>query len=405
VTAETRNSTILTASFLLWCVLLTYPLMTVSRDYGLENRVILYQIIGFGQYAVIAVALYASRMFRLLSGYDHLQNFILLTFLLSIGLQLHGDGALILGGIAYTIALILVILLLSLLFTLPDKAIAGWGGGAAAVFLSFAVVAIALFGWPKDRYVGEIHPNFTGSILLAGFIFAQFRKGLPMLLVKAGCLVLSAVVSSRFAMIGCVLAFLVFEMTFKPLNPRLLLLIGLFAVGGALFSNQLLDVLALDDPARGVNSGFTGRTDEWASALDSLASNPFGVGFKRAVADVEGRAIGHNGYLKVLLEFGILGGGLINLAVIAIVLRAPFTAIMSPNGDSVRRRILCARAAGLVALAFASLFQPQIFNFGDAHGISCMLLLFAPRLARARRLAPGGPIVPYRSRPAGHPAI
>jgi hypothetical protein len=40
----------------------------------------------------------------------------------------------------------------------------------------------------------------------------------------------------------------------------------------------------------------------------------------------------------------------------------------------------------LVALAFASFFQPQMFNLGDIHGISVMLLLFSPSFGREMRL-------------------
>jgi O-antigen ligase len=274
-------------------------------------------------------------------------------------------------------------------------------GGAALLFLGFGVLAIALFGWPKDRYVGEIHPNFMGSILLSGFIFSQFCKGMPMLLVKGACLVLAVVISSRFAVLGCMLAFFVFEATFKPVSLKVVFLVGLAALCLAVFPQQVAGIFALDDPTRGVGSGFTGRDDEWRLAFDNIANDPFGAGFKRTFADEEGRGIGHNGYIKVFLEFGILGGALINLAVVGIVLRALFDATVFFRRDASRRRLVCARAAGLAALAFASVFQPQIFNLGDVHGISFMLLLFVPGLPRVRQFLSSGPVLQPRDRAAG----
>jgi O-antigen ligase len=369
---------ILTASFLIWCALITYPLMTVDGSFGVENRMILYQMFGFLQYAVIAVTLHAHRIFYLMPRYDHLQHLILLLVLMSVGLQLHGQEISVLVGIGYTVALMSAIVLLSLILTMEDEAIRRCMAGAALLFLGFALLAIALFGWPKDRYIGEIHPNFIGSILLSSFIFSQFCKSRAMHLVKAACAILTAVVSSRFALIGCVLTFVVFELLFKPSGLKVVILAGLAALCLVAFPQPVADVLALHDPARGVSSGLTGRDDEWRSAFDSISNNPFGVGFKRALADEEGHSIGHNGYLKMFLEFGVLGGSLINLAVVGIVLHALFKAFVSFRDDMNQGRFACARAAGLTALAFASFFQPQIFNLGDVHGITFMLLLFVP---------------------------
>src|SRR6202022_4819355 len=114
-----------------------------------------------------------------------------------------------------------------------------------------------------------------------------------------------------------------------------------------------------------------------------IADNPFGMGFKRPSA----LAAGHNGYLKILLEFGIIGGGLIIAAVVSIVLRGLFEAIVNFREDSRLRRFASARAGGLVALSFATFFQPQMFNLGDVHGLSFMLLLFS--LGRAPARQPG----------------
>jgi hypothetical protein len=97
------------------------------------------------------------------------------------------------------------------------------------------------------------------------------------------------------------------------------------------------------------------------------------------------------------LEFGIPGGALIVVSLVGILTLAIRDALAVSDRDDRFRRVMSARAAGLAALTFASFFQPQLFNLGDVHGISFILLLFSPRprrnsveRARLRAVAPGG---------------
>lgn len=374
-----HRDTILIVSFLTWCVLLSFPLMAMEFRIGSDSQVVLYQLLGAAQYLTVALMVRLSG--DLIGRYDYFQISIFVIIFLSLGLQLHDDAVLVAVGIAYTVALIATIVALSLIFTMPAEAVARCLGGAAVVFVVFGVSAIALFGWPQGRQVGPIHPNFFGSVMLSAFIFSQFREGAFFLLLRIIAFGLAIAVSTRFALIGSLLAFLVFEITYNPFNLKLPLLSLLAVACFLVFNQQIVDVLALDDPARGVGSGFTGRDEEWAFALSEIADNPFGMGFKRPSAV----AAGHNGYLKILLEFGIIGGGLIIAAVVGIVLRALFEAIVNFREDSRLRRFASARAGGLVALLFATFFQPQMFNLGDVHGISLMLLLFRPGRSSARQ--------------------
>jgi O-antigen ligase len=374
-----HRDTILIVSFLTWCVLLSFPLMAMEFRIGSDSQVVLYQLLGAALYLPVALMVRLSG--DLIGRYDYFQISIFVIIFLSLGLQLHDDAVLVAVGIAYTVALIATIVALSLIFTMPAEAVARCLGGAAVVFVVFGVSAIALFGWPQGRQVGPIHPNFFGSVMLSAFIFSQFREGAFFLLLRIIAFGLAIAVSTRFALIGSLLAFLVFEITYNPFNLKLLLLSLLAVACFLVFNQQIVDVLALDDPARGVGSGFTGRDEEWAFALSEIADNPFGMGFKRPSAV----AAGHNGYLKILLEFGIIGGGLIIAAVVSIVLRALFEAIVNFREDSRLRRFASARAGGLVALLFATFFQPQMFNLGDVHGISLMLLLFRPGRSSARQ--------------------
>ena len=66
-------------------------------------------------------------------------------------------------------------------------------------------------------------------------------------------------------------------------------------------------LFALDDPLRDASSGISGRDEFWSTSLAAITDYPFGLGFKRASIFESG----HNGYLKTLVEFGVVGGGLI----------------------------------------------------------------------------------------------
>ena len=372
-----QRDTILIVSFLAWSFLLTFPTMTASAALGSGNEVLLYQVMGAAQYLAVAILLGLSG--DLIPRFDPFQLAILVIVYCSLCVQLHDDPASIMTGIAYTVALLVTILALSLLYTMPPDRVAWVLGGAAIVFVGFGVTAIVLFGWPQDRHLGPIHPNSFGTVMLSAFILSQFREGAFFAILRIVSLVLAASVSSRFALIGSLLALLVFEITLNPFNRKLLLLPVVAAAAFVAFPHQISEVFALNDSTRNIGSGFTGRGEEWITALDLIAEYPFGMGFKRPPYEYAG----HNGYLKSILEFGIVGGGLIFVAVVGIVLRSLHDAIAGSGGDSRLRRFASARAAGLVALTFATFFQPQMFNLGDVHGLTFMLLLFRPRTGPA----------------------
>jgi O-antigen ligase len=138
--------------------------------------------------------------------------------------------------------------------------------------------------------------------------------------------------------------------------------------------DQSVKYLILFHSDRGVGSGFTGRENQWTSAFDAIADDPWGVGYKRS----ERTFAGHNGFLKLIVEFGVVGGGILIGAILWLVGQAVVNAYSLSGEDPLLRRFASARAAGLVALAVAAFFQPQLFNVGDAVGISIVLLLFGP---------------------------
>ncbi|MBV8701759.1 MAG: hypothetical protein JO052_28510, partial [Bradyrhizobium sp.] len=215
-----------------------------------------------------------------------------------------------------------------------------------------------------------------------------------------------ALVSARFAIIGCMLALTLFHLTFNPLSPAKISVSLVAVIAAAILWPQIISLLALDDSLRDIASGFSGRDQYWSSALAAIAGHPLGIGFKRSIGD----EAGHNGYLKTLLEFGIAGGGLIIAFIASTIVSAGLDAIGFSQRTLRQRRFDSARFGGLVALAFGAFFQPQLFSLGDAFAMSLLFLLFRPALAAssvtapaARRYLPAMPAhgTPLSRRPAG----
>lgn len=68
------------------------------------------------------------------------------------------------------------------------------------------------------------------------------------------------------------------------------------------------DVLMLDDPRRGVDSGFTGRTGLWEAAFDVWMKSPLlGVGYRMHEQFLPNGMPGHNAYLAMLADTGLVG--------------------------------------------------------------------------------------------------
>jgi O-antigen ligase len=368
-------------SLWIWCALLSFPLITVDAFEVTTNKLLVYQGAGLLQFVMVTLAVGPARAAGALIRYTPFQGAIVLIILLSLAMQFHGPEVSIVEGIGYTLALLVAIVCVSAVWTMHPDELATCFGGIAVVLVASGVCAIAVFGWPQGRRVGGIHPNAFGSIMLAGFVLSQFCEGFLMLALRVVCVILANAVSSRFAVIGCVLAFLVVETRSRSSRLRLALLALAGAAFLLLFPHLLMNVLALDDPERNLDSGFTGRDDQWSKAFDAITDGPFGLGFKRPPPEQSG----HNGYLRWLVEFGVVGGSLIIASTLAIVVSALIEAWLFSGADDRLRRLASARAGGLVALTFASFFQPQMFNLGDIHGLTVMLMLFSPRIGLAQR--------------------
>jgi len=369
-------------AFWAWCALLSYPLIgenvnfaEAAAAYTTSATQIIYQVIGLALFLSTMCIAFHARFVPTVGRMNYPQLAILLVIALSFGLQLHDSEPATLAGTFYTALLLVTILTLSVLWTLDPADFERCMGVASVILCAFGILAIAFLGWPKDRTVGAIQPNLFASPLLAAFIFSQFRPGVLGLVVRILCLAMIALVSSRFALIGCMTALVLHEMTFDPLSPRKLAALIIAILAGIVFWPQIVEILALDDSGRGLSSGFSGRDERWNLAMAAISDNPLGIGFKRALGD----EAGHNGYLKLLLEFGVTGGGLIIFFLACSLVAAGVEASKSSGRPPQQRRFDSARFGGLAGLSFGAFFQPQLLSLGDTFAMALLLLLFKPR--------------------------
>jgi O-antigen ligase len=124
------------------------------------------------------------------------------------------------------------------------------------------------------------------------------------------------------------------------------------------------DVLLLDSPNRGLDSGFTGRTTVWAETFDLWQKWPIlGVGFRQHEQFLHG-VPAHNAYLAMLADMGLLG------LVVYVVLQA--TSLIASWGieDARTRRFVVVALVGYLVLGF---FDRRTINTGNPYGVLFVL--------------------------------
>ena len=383
-----------------WCAVLNYAMITEVVDYSqteysftASSSALITQAIGLVLYVTTMFLAYPGRFASTIGGLSLTQVAIFLIIYLSFGLQFHGDELAVLSGIFYTSLLMVTALSISILWTLDPSDFERCMTIASVVLCSFGVLAIAIHGWPDGRNVGSIQPNGFATPLIAGFVLSQFGSGWTGIVVRVLCISMVALVDSRFAIFGCVTAIVAYGLTYRPWAPAKVPALIITLIVGMVFWPHIVGLLALDDSARGLSSGFSGRDDRWNLALESITSHPLGIGFKRAIGD----EAGHNGFLKTVLEFGIPGGALIIFCIAGNLAMAGLDAISFSGKTQSQHRFECARFGGLAGLLFGAFFQPQIFSLGDAFAIAFLLLLFKPR---TKSIPAGKPLMRTAQAPA-----
>lgn len=238
--------------------------------------------------------------------------------------------------------------------------------------LLFTVIAFVMFGAPRERWVGGIHPNLFGYVLVIGAIISVvYWRKLGMAI--ATLLLIAAVsISSRYAILSitlCISLILFINVKKKIGAPAavagMLLLIPVAAI---LIAPIATEVFMLDDPLRGTSSGGSGRTKLNAIFIDEMSDRVFsGYGFRNR----GGYLMTHNGYLNFALETGVV----VSLVFIGLALFALFKSARMALAAEQKSKVPVTVFLMLFSACLSALFQPQLINFGDSQGVVLIVAL------------------------------
>ncbi|AQR61185.1 hypothetical protein BZG35_05605 [Brevundimonas sp. LM2] len=175
------------------------------------------------------------------------------------------------------------------------------------------VLAVGEYTW--GRLSSNAGPNWWGALAFISLLSALALRGwVVKTAVAAICLAVLVLTSSRGSMIavgaGGVLAAVLLARGMRGKSGLLmiaatLLLLIPFVIAGPWLAESLFH---LSDPARGLNSGGTGRSYGWRDAWRLFESRPiFGIGFRRHELFMTRTSTAHQAYLAVLAELGLVG--------------------------------------------------------------------------------------------------
>ena len=274
----------------------------------------------------------------------------------------------------------------------PERRLVLEIAAAYAVFTSIFLIPINLNGlYIWGRLSAGMEPNYWGLIGVSVSVAALgFRNPLfagPCFLI--GCWTMYDA-SSRSSMVGLAAAIIVLLCRGALELRGWRLYAALSAVAGILIALILTwhsantgatnivagDVLKLNDPYRGLDSGFTGRTEVWSDALKLWINHPlFGVGFRMHEQILDFPA--HNAYLAMAADTGIFG-----LLLYCALLVRSFAAGWRLQDPIARRLII----ATVVSYAEVGLFERRAINVGNPMGIIFVMACFLAFTFAARRL-------------------
>ena len=252
-------------------------------------------------------------------------------------------------------------------------------------------------------YIGGMNRNTTALAALGGAVCCMMSSNTwirwPALAAAGG---MAVMVTSR----GTIVATLAFLTTYYFLNKGTIRFaaygLGLLVVLSAVFlaspaAREFVfeDVMHLHDQHRGIGSGFTGRFEYWKHALESFWKEPvFGYGF-RATAAGGGGDYGaiHSGYLKLLVETGLVGGILVISAVVIEAVRRLKLVLQfrsmppqaAPGIDVVETTRVNAVVCATIALTMTMWVYEQLYiNLGSVISIVFFLMMAAPAYITTR---------------------
>lgn len=357
------------------------------------------------QYAVMAGLIPVGAQLLVL-GFDPRGHYPTLLFsiamvlIVAVSYLANPDRVLDWTPVIYTVNVIFLFSVGIIVAGCPDQRLAAAAGAAYSVITALFLIQINLSGlyvWGRLS-AGNLEPNFWGliglSVAVGALGFGRLVFCLPVAAI--GCWTMFDA-SSRSAIVGFAIAvcILLLRGARDLRGPRLYLALAgvagcavLGAVYLSSFMTTTLDlgntVLKLHDPYRGIDTGFTGRSELWNSTFDLWLKHPlFGVGFRKHEEILDFPS--HNGYLAMLADTGIFGF-LFYCGMLVLSLRASWR-----MQDPTQRRFVMVI---IVSYAVMSLFERRAINTGNPLGFLIIIACFfaLEQEARRRRLRIGVPL-------------
>lgn len=193
----------------------------------------------------------------------------------------------------------------------------------AAIHQAFFAIEV----WGRDMYFG-MQPNLGGEIVFGCVCVLAFaRQRLLRFAAYALALFCLLELESRAAILGSAMVIFAAEVPRSMGAVRAGLVVAVVAAAAVSFvmlvnpsfaQNAVMfvmdDVLLMSNPYRGGGSGFAGREETWALAIEEMQRRPLtGSGLMQSGVTLTNTTI-HNGFMRNLAEFGV-PGMIVNLAI------------------------------------------------------------------------------------------
>jgi O-antigen ligase len=299
--------------------------------------------------------------------------------------------------LVYTLNTVFILGIATFVGACPDRRLLRSIAGVYCLIGTPFIIYIDLTGemvW--GRLVADLQPNVWGLMGLTVCLGAFARKPGPLAVAAFGAGMFTILqASSRENMVALAAVLLVAVLLyFREMNrPRLwgvlvgtcvaLIAVGLlldpyiFNVVGYIKQNVLL----VNDPYRGVGTGFTGRTGIWNETIELWLKHPIvGIGFRQHEQFLAG-APAHNAYLAMLADTGVFG-----FLVYVFLLVTSLVASWGIEDQRTRRFVMTV----IVSYVIIGFFERRAINSGNPYGVfflmCCAVALVDQSLRKAARL-------------------
>jgi O-antigen ligase len=309
----------------------------------------------------------------------------------------------------YTLNVVFITSIATLIAGSPDRLLLRSIASFYCIFATPFLVYIDLTGemlWGR-LVAGDLQPNNWGLMGLTVCVAALARRPDPFAIagMTAGFWTIFLASSREHMLALAIVLVIVAVIHLRAMNrPRFVTVLATSCVAlivvAVLLDPYVLgalryigaDVLLLNSPNRGLDSGFTGRTEIWSATIDLWLKSPLlGVGFRQHEQFLEG-APAHNAYLAMLADTGLVGF----VWYVVLLVRS----LLATRGieEERTRRFVVAAIVGYIVVGF---FDRRTINAGNPYGLLILMCaayaLAEQSLRKAARLAQANAAARVRS--------